>query len=151
MLATGGMGQHYEDSEPKAPLVSETTSGSTSLDNFLPQSADDKTVRNNVKITLDQVELHVENFYQNTFVSGSRPAGAELATFNSPYLSNSLAALLPKTDNRVLFIKHALAQFVTSCISATAGPDRSLLPEDFVLLPSAIQSASSSRSTKPGE
>ena len=151
VLDTGNMGQHYQDSEPKGPSVTETPSGSASFEKFLPQSADDKTVQNGVKTTLDQIELHVENFYQNASASGARPADAELATFNSPYLPSPLAALLPQTNNRVLLIKHALAQFITSCISATASPDWSLLPEDFVLLPSAIRSASSSKSTKPGE
>ena len=149
VLDTGS--QHYQDSEPKGPSVIETPSGSTAFENFLPQSADDKTVQNNVKTTLDHIELHVENFYQNASASGARSADAELATFNSPYLPSSLAALLPQTNNRVLLIKHALAHFITSCISATASPDWSLLPEDFVLLPSAIRAANSSRSTKPGE
>ncbi|KAL2046616.1 hypothetical protein ABVK25_011697 [Lepraria finkii] len=148
VLDTGS--QHYQDSEPKGPSVIETPSGSTAFENFLPQSADDKTVQNNVKTTLDHIELHVENFYQNASASGARSADAELATFNSPYLPSSLAALLPQTNNRVLLNKHALAHFITSCISATASPDWSLLPEDFVLLPSAIRAANSSRSTKPG-
>ena len=149
--ASGSVGQQARGSEPKKPLFTETSSGSDSLDNFLPQSADDKTVQNNVTTTLDQIELHVENFYQNTPAPGAGSADAELATFNSPYLPNPLATLLPQTSNKVLLIKHALAHFVSSCISATAGPDWSLLPDDFVLLPSTIRSATSSRSMRPGE
>ena len=150
-LDTGVVGQRYQDSESKGPSVTETPSGSASIDSFLPQSADDKTIHTNVKTTLDQIELHVENFYQNAASSSTKFADAELAIFNSPYLPKSLAALLPQTNNQVPLIKHALAYFATSCISTTASPDWSLLPKAFVLLPSAIRAASSTSSTKPGK
>ena len=138
-------------SEPKQPFVTQTSSGSNSIDGFLPQSADDKTVQNEVKTVLDQIELHVENFYQNTPASGSRLADAELAVFDSPYLPTSLASLLQQTNNSIPIIKHALAQFVTACITTPSDPDWSLLPEDFVLLPNAVRKRGSTRSTKPGE
>ncbi|KAL2037110.1 hypothetical protein N7G274_010106 [Stereocaulon virgatum] len=148
-LDTDGVGQRYQDSESKGPSVTETPSGLASFDSFLPQSADDKTVHTHVKTMLDQIELHVENFYQNASSSSTRLADAELAIFNSPYLPNSLATLLPQTNNQVPLIKHALAYIATSCISTNASPDWSLLPKDFVLLPSTIRAANSTRSTKP--
>ena len=108
-------------------------------------------MQNEVKTVLDQIELHVENFYQNTQASGSRLADAELAMFDSPYLPTSLASLLQQTNNSIPIIKHALAQFVTACITTPSDPDWSLLPEDFVLLPNAVRKRGSTRSTKPGE
>ena len=130
------------------------SSGSNSFDDFLPQSADDKTVQNEVKTVLDQIELHVENFYQNTQASGSRLADAELAMFHSPYLPSTLASLLQQTNNSVLLIKHALAHFITACITTPSDKDYavwSLLPKDFVLLPNAVKARGSSKSTKQGE
>lgn len=138
-------------SEPKQPLLTQTSSGSKSFANFLPQSADDKTVQNEVKTVLDQTELHVENFYQNTQSSGSRLADAELAMFDSPYLPSSLASLLPQTNNRIPLIKHALAHFITACITTPSDTDWSLLPKDFVLLPNSVRAGGSTRSTKQGE
>ena len=138
--------QQTLSSEPKQPLVTQT-----SFDNFLPQSADDKTVQNEVKTVLDQTELHVENFYQDTESFGPRLADAELAMFDSPCLPSSLASLLPQTNNRIPLIKHALAHFITACITTPSDTDWSLLPKDFVLLPNAVSAGGSTRSTKQGE
>ena len=138
-------------SEPKKSLVTQTSSGSNSIDGFLPQSADDKTVQNEVKTVLDQIELHVENFYQNTQVSGSRLADAELAMFDSPYIPSSFASLLPQTNNSIPLIKHALAHCITACITTPSESNWSLLPKDFVLLPNAVRAGGSTRSTKKGK
>ena len=147
-----GAARHQNlSSEPKRPFVTQTSSGSNSIDGFLPQSADDKTVQNDVKTVLDQIELHVENFYQNTQASGSRLADAELAMFDSPYLPSSLASLLPQTNNSIPLIKHALAHFITACITTPSGTNWSLLPKDFVLLPNAVRAGGSTRSTKQGK
>lgn len=107
-------------------------------------------MQNEVKTVLDQIELHVENFYQNTQASGSRLADAELAMFDSPYLPSSLASLLPQTNNSMPIIKHALAHFITACITTPSDTDWSLLPKDFVLLPNAIRAGGSNTSTKQG-
>ena len=138
-------------SEPKQPLVTQTSSGSNSINGFLPQSADDKTVQNEVKTVLDHIELHVENFYQNMQASGSRLADAELAMFDSPYLPSSLASLLPHTNNSIPLIKHALAHFITACITTPSETDWCLLPKDFVLLPNAVRDGGSTRSAKQGQ
>ena len=108
-------------------------------------------MQNEVKTLLDQIELHVENFYQNTQASGSRVAEAELAMFDSPYLPSSLASLLPQTNNSILLIKHALAHFIIACITTPSDTDWSLLPKDFVLLPNAVRAGGSTKSTKQGE
>ena len=147
----GSARQQTLSSEPKQPLVTQSSSGSNSFDNFLPQSADDRTVQHEMKTVLDQIELHVENFYQNTQAFGSRVADAELAMFDSPYLPSSLASLLPQTNNRIPLIKHALAQFITACITTPSETDWSLLPKDFVLLPNAVRAGGSTKSKKQGE
>lgn len=133
---------------PKKPLVTETSDATGTYENYLPQSADDKSIQQKAKATLDQIELHVENFYRNSSSSALRPDNAELVVFDSPYLPTSLASLLPRSKNKVNIMKHALAQYVTSSISPSANPPRSLLPPEFGLLPNTVTSA---RSTKAGE
>ena len=129
--------------------VAPTASGT--YEAHLPQSADDRTIQQEVRATLDQIELHVENFYRNTSSSSSRPDSANLAVFNSPYLPASLASLLPQAKNRVNLMKHALMQSATSSISPSAGPTRSFLPTEYTSLPSTIASARSSVPAKAGE
>lgn len=142
-----------QDSTPitKKPFTSEASGVSGTYENYLPQSADDRTIQQKAKAILDQIELHVENFYRNSSSSASRPDNGELAVFDSPYLPASLASLLPRSKNRVNIMKHALAQSVTSSISPSASPARSLLPNEYALLPNTITSARSSVSTKAGE
>ena len=123
---------------------------SGTYENYLPQSADDTTIQHKVRSTLDQIELHVENFYRDSS-SASRLDNVELAKFDSPYLSASLETLLPRSRNNVNIIKHALAQSVTASISTTANSTRSLLPTEFSLLPNTITSTRSSVTLKPGQ
>lgn len=135
----------------KTPFVTETSGASGTYENYLPQSADDKTIQQKAKSTLDQIELHVENFYRNSSSSAPRPDNAELAVFDSPYLPAPLTSLLPRSKNKVNIMKHALAQSVTSSISPSASPARSLLPTEYVLLPNTITSARSSVPAKAGK
>lgn len=135
----------------KKPFVTEASEGSRTYENYLPQSADDSTVQQKTKAILDQLELHVENFYQKSSSSTPRVDTAQLAVFDSPYLPASLASLLPRSKNKVNVIKHALAFFVTSSILPSSDPARSLLPPEYTLLPNTVTKATSSVPTKAGE
>lgn len=137
-------------SEPKAPFIAEAARSSSMFETHLPQSADDKTIQDTAKITLDHIELHVENFYQGVARSSVRPAEADIGTFNSPYLSESLGTLLAQSRNAVPLIKHALTRFITDSISPTANPKSTFLPQDFVLLPYIVNAANGRASIKPG-
>ena len=128
-----------------------STGVSRTHDNHLPQSADDRTIQQKVRSTLDQMELHVENFYRNPSSSTLRPSNGELAVFDSPYLSAPLASLLPHSKNKLNIIKHALVQSVTSALSPTADPTRSLIPTEYTLLPSTITATKSNVTLKPGK
>ena len=144
----------YEQSqytESKGPSVLEKPKPSDSFETYLPQSADDRTVQNTAKTIFDQIELHVENFYQNTSRMSTQPTEADVKTFNSPYLSGSLGALLAQSRNAVPLIKHSLAHFVTDSISLIANPEATLLPDEFVLLPSTVKGANTRTSLKPGK
>lgn len=135
----------------KQPFTTEAPAASGTYESYLPQSADDRTVQQKAKATLDQIELHVENFYRSSSSSAARPDNAELAAFDSPYLPAALASLLPRSKNRVNIIKHALAQCIVASISPTASPARSLLPTEYALLPHTVNSARSSISHKVGK
>lgn len=135
----------------KPPYVTEAPGASETYETYLPQSADDGTVQQKAKGILDQVELHIENFYRNSSSATLRPDSAELGAFDSPYLPASLATLLPRSKNKVNIMKHALAQSMTSCISPNASPVRSLLPTEFATLPNTVASTRSKVSTKAGE
>lgn len=136
--------------EPKGPTVTEAGSDLATFENFLPQSADDNTIRSKAKTTLDQIELYVENFYQDASAA-STPNVSKLATFESPYLPSSVSSLLQQSRNRRALIKHSLARFVTSSISPTAGPDNCLLPTEFALLPRALEGSKTNTTAKLGE
>ncbi len=120
-------------------------------ESYLPSSADDKAIEQRTKNTLDQIELHVENYYQNTSNTRARPNEKELASFNSPYLPESLASMLPHSRHGITLIKHTLAYLVISCISPSAKPGSSLLPSEFVGLPSSAASTESGPAAKPGK
>ena len=141
--------QQEQDSGPKVPFKTPISSAPAVFEKHIPQSADDATVKHNVNTIMDQIELHVENFYQNSPASSSTNYKTELGLFDSPYLVASLASLLPKSKNKTNLVKHALAQHVISSISPTSDYAKSLLPPEFVLLPNTIRSAKTGR--KPGE
>ena len=141
--------QQEQASKPKVPFMTPTASASAAFDDYIPQPADDATVKHNVNTIMDQIELHVENFYQNSSATPSTRNNAELALFDSPYLAASLASLLPRSKTKTHLIKHALAQHITSSISPTSSHAKSLLPQEFVLLPDAVRSAKTG--AKPGE
>ncbi len=142
--------RHSSLSDPKAVIVTKAPRSSDTLDSYLPQSADDRTVQNRVKTLLDQVELHVEIFYRDDPGLTSVRQHTDMAIFNSPNLPSSLTALLSKSRHATFLIKHALAQFITSSISLRSRSGSRLLPEEFTLVPTAIKSIRDGETTKPG-
>ncbi|KAK4693237.1 hypothetical protein P7C71_g4125, partial [Lecanoromycetidae sp. Uapishka_2] len=151
IAASDGTDKQSKKLEPKGPLITEASSRDGLLAGHLPQSADDKTVQNIARTTLDQIELHVENFYERVARSSIRFADADIAAFNSPFLSDSLGTLLTQSSNAVPLIKHALAHFITDSISLIANPNATLLPDEYVLLPSTVKAASAGASPKIAE
>lgn len=149
--ALGLSDQWNSRSEPEKHPISVGPSSNNTFEDHLPQPADDRTVQSNVQTVLDQIELHVENFYQNSSGSVSRLVDADFAPFESSSLPGSLTKLLQHSPNPVLLIKHALAQFVTSSIALRGSPGTSLLPRDFVLVPKSARSVRRGASTKPGD
>lgn len=153
-MELGTLREHGKSPEPKRPLVTEQTvmsRGPGTWESYLPQSADDKAVKNNVSTLLEQIELHVENFYHNSTVSIGKDAHVELSKFDSPYLPAPLLTLFPQSRSRSPLITHCLTRFIVSSISPTANPERSFLPLDFVVLPNTIETYKSGKPKKPGK
>lgn len=136
--------------EPKTTRKTEACSIPSTVESYLPQSADDKSVQDRVRILQDQVELHVENFYRNyPDVSSARAApGKDVAFFDSPTLPNPLSVSLAQSKNAVYLIKHVLAHSITSSISPRPGSESSLLPTEFVLVPLAAETGRGSKTGK---
>ena len=130
--------------------MTEMSTSSSHIDGYLPQSADDATIRKDVKTMLEQVEVHVENFYQN--VSGSIPqkTDVDIALFDSPNLPNPLSSLLAQAKSATPTIKHALAYFTTCAITSSGQLDSSFLPREYLVLPRKVVAAKSDGSSKPG-
>lgn len=149
---------HRPSNGPQVPrktrdrrVVTETSGASSLLEHYLPQSADDNTVEQRARTTLEQIGFHVKTFYQNPSIVGSRNSEDELATFDSPYLPTPLVTLLSQSKDTVPLIVHSLAYFVTLSISPIKDPTHSLLPIEFVTLPSSFGSAEANGSTKAGK
>lgn len=142
------------DPELKQPVLTEQSiapRGLGSLESYLPQSADDKAVKNKVATLLEQVQLHVENFYHNSTSSISEASAVELMKFDSPDLPEPLVASMQRSRNQVPLIMHGLTRSIISSIMPDTGTERSLLPPDFVALPNVIVSSNSNKPDKAGE
>lgn len=150
VVGSASEGPGYQaDEKPKRAPVTRSNRDASEYEKYLPPSADDKAIEQRTKNTLDQIELHVENYYHNTSNTSTRPNDRELAPFNSPYLPKSLASMLSHSRDGTPLIKHVLAYLVISSISPSAKPGSSLLPAEFVGLSSSA--ASTEFSPKPGK
>ena len=142
---------YQADEKPERIPITRSNKDIVAYDRYLPPSADDKAIEQRAKNTLDQIELHVENYYQNTSNTNTIPNDRELASFNSPYLPRSLASVLSHSRNGTTLIKHVLAYLIISSISPNAKPGSSLLPAEFVGLPSSAASTELGPAAKPGK
>ena len=133
------------------PIGIEISGASSLLENYLPQSADDNTVEHRARIALEQIGFHVETFYQSLSAIDARNSDDKLATFDSPYLPIPLLTLLTQSKDTIPLIVHSLAYLVTLSISPIKDPKHSLLPIEFVTLPSSVGSAEANVSTKAGK
>ena len=133
------------------PVVTEKSGASSLFENYLPQSADDNTVKRRARTTLEQIGFHVETFYQNLSDVDTRNFNDQLARFSSPYVPTPLVTQLSQSKDTVPLIIHSLAYFVTSSISPINATEQSLLPIEFITLPSSVGSVESNVSTNAGK
>ena len=115
-----------------------THSGPSFLENHLPRSAEDITVAQRARTTLEQICFHVETFYRGLSDDGTPNSDDQLAVFDSPYLPTPLVTLLTLSKNKTPLIMHSLAYLVTLSISSINVTEHSLLPIEFITLPSSL-------------
>lgn len=120
------------------PIVPKPSGASSLFEDCLPQSAEDNTVKQRARTTLEQIGFHVETFYQSLADVGTTNMDDQLAMFDSPFLPTPLATLLSQSNDKTPLIMHSLAYFVTLSISPLNGTEQSLLPIEFVTLPSSV-------------
>lgn len=120
------------------PVVPTPSGTSSFFENYLPQSAEDITVKQRARTTLDQICFHVETFYRRLSDFGTPNFDDQLAMFDSPYLPTPLVTLLTQSKNKTPLIMHSLAYFVTLSISPINFTEHSLLPIEFITLPSSL-------------
>lgn len=143
--------RHQADEKRNKAHMTRSDRDTLEYERYLPPSADDKAIEQRTKNTFDQIELHVENYYQNIPNTRTRPNDRELASFNSPYLPKSLASMLSHSRDGTTLIKHVLAYLVISSVSPSAKPGSSLLPAEFVGLPTSAASTEFGPAPKPGK
>ena len=109
----------------------DATMSHASWEQFLPQSLDDHTIQNSVKVLFDQIQLHVENFYFNPHDPIKiPPEGHErLSELQTPHLPGPLVDCMKSSRSVLPVIKHCLAYQVVQ--GMTAGPQPRLLPLGF--------------------
>jgi len=101
----------------------------TNIDDFLPQQADDNTVRQKVLTVFDQIGNHVDNYYGDRAEKLTAAQESDISRYDSPSLGVPLAALLEKSHRKLPIIKHCLGVYTVKLVSSPAGVD-SLLPSE---------------------
>lgn len=117
----------------------------------LPQSADDKTIRQEVLTLFELVDQHVEGYYRDTNAEVSKDAEQHLSEIWSPYLPVPLERLLREVTYQVPIIKHCLIYLIVSGMSFEEPSMCPLLPEEFSALPRALRQSTVESGTKPCE
>jgi hypothetical protein len=120
--------------------------GSKAWECHLPQSESDGTIRNMADRTLDQIEMHVENFYKDAAnVHLSSEVQSKITELDSRHLQGPLLSLLSQSSRPTVLIKHCIANLVISRIDAGEVTSHSFLPKGFSSL-----GHSSTAQRKPG-
>ena len=108
----------------------------------MPHPVDDYDMARRVKTLYNQIELHVENFYQNANVLGSTildDAQDALLSLESGRLPSSLPTSILHSPASTSVIKHTLSWLIISRISLSARPVDSFLPADYAGLTQIVK------------
>lgn len=112
--------------------------GGKTWEKHLPQSESDHTIRNLANRTLDQIELHVENYYKDTMTMPLNDgAKSNFEDLEDAYLDRPMLELIQQTDRPTVVIKHCVASLIISKITAGSGranTNGSFLPAEFMVL-----------------
>jgi hypothetical protein len=110
----------------------------------LPQPTDDVSIGMAIKSVLQQVELHIDNFYSNTestWESISGDALTELVKMDTGLIRPSLSALMIGNRPKTTLLKHLLAHLILSNITIEGSTPGSFLPRDICTLYKSMEDA----------
>ncbi|KPI35951.1 uncharacterized protein AB675_10486 [Cyphellophora attinorum] len=98
-----------------------------------------KHLRTQISTLFEQIEMHVDNFYQASTAHGqalSRTEQDRLRYVESPHLEDSIVALLPAAEDTRVLIKHCLTEYITSRLDYTSRCeyDHALLPRSLLAM-----------------
>ncbi|KAK3113469.1 hypothetical protein LTR53_009213 [Teratosphaeriaceae sp. CCFEE 6253] len=109
---------------------------------YLPQSADDRAMRQAVKSFFDHVELHVDNYYARTRVELDDVSVQRLTTVESQRLPAPIHQLMNSRKMALPTIKHCIAEMLITLATPGLVATTSLLPSRLATLPEKLQDAS---------
>lgn len=130
----------------KGPLAA---TGASKFDSDLPPSEDDYTIQNDIKGMLEQIVLHVDNYYNSTASKIPHEARVELESFSTSD-SLPLIELLSDALSSHSVIQYCLTRQILNRISPHCDPASSFLPMSFVVLPSTLQKLETQKAMKSG-
>lgn len=110
--------------------------------NRLPQPMDDNSIKMAMRTLYQQIELHVENFYQENSVPESRDSMDSFLSLTS--------TTSPMPSSKLVAIKQALAHLILTHISADHPPATSFLPPEFTSLAQSVD-RNTNHNTGPSE
>lgn len=106
---------------------------------YLPQSADDGTIRQSVKKFYSQVELHVDNYYSRADVELDDNNIQCLAEVNPDKLPGPIYELLTSRSMTIPTIKHCIARLLITMATPGQGDTLSLLPARVAVSPTRLR------------
>jgi hypothetical protein len=109
--------------------------GPRGWEKHLPQPESDQSVRSTISRTLDQIELHVENFYQDKD-HGIRGETIEYALrgLGDRRLLDAFPSSARRSARPTSLIKHCIAASIVSRIDMSSSPSESFLPGSMTAL-----------------
>lgn len=136
---------------PKSPgAVEAITLRSPAWTEYLPKPADSDSIRRAMQSLYEQIEIHVESFYNETNIQRvSEAVQAELYKLDSEMLPPSLHDMMIRSQASSALIKHTLAHLTFSNIDFNDPSSASFLPSEFVGLNKALQRSERS-AQRPG-
>ena len=114
---------------------------------YLPDSADDRSIQNAVKTLLNQVELHVDNYYRKANVDLDTEPRQALSEVDSGQLPGPIDGLMLNSRVALPTIKHCVANTLIAEMTPGSSPAGSLLPAYLASAPSKLPTSSKA----PGE
>jgi hypothetical protein len=116
---------------------------SPAWERLIPQPVDDETMGNATKSLLDQVALHVDNFYARKTLQISPSKLEPFAKMDTGLLTGPIAELMMDADMQLPVIKHCIAFILTAKMMPGVDASDKLLPLHLALVPHKLAPDSS--------